>query len=248
MLASEITALCTEAAQSTGLPVDWVLHHVHSLAGHPCPRCGGSGIVLPGACFRCEGTGGRASHVGVLLALNWVRSNTELVRSLGEKRALRATRTALEHLQETLLKVETWKRDHADLWDFLDGMEDGEFKRSLVQAVEAGRLSENQEEALHKMVLAKKQREQTPLVGARVDVPGLVAVARHTVDAQGHRVFRVEIDTLAGWRGRVDTTCSAIVDRVQGRSHDRVIVRGSVVWRREGFVILAKQSEILSDG
>lgn len=249
MLASEIDILCDETARSTGLPVDWVLHHVNALAGKPCTRCGGSGIVLPGACFRCHGTGGRASHVSVGNALTWVRANVEKVRSLGERRAAKAPDIAAAHRRTIILAAETWKRDNPDLWEFLEDMLDNEFKLSLIRAVESGRVTPNQEDALRQMVAAKKRRSAVaPLVGAQVSVRGMITYARHHADLRGQRVFRVEFDSEFGWRGRVDILNPKGIDRIQARHQDDVLVRGLVVWRKDGFAVLSEQSEILLGG
>jgi len=245
VLLSEIDNLCAETAHSTGLPVEWVRHHVDSIAGRPCARCGGSGIVLPGACFRCKGTGGKASHVRVALALEWVRDNIVKVRTLGEKRKKQAPKQE----SERRLAAETWKKDHAELWDFVDDMLDNEFKRSIVAAIEEARVTENQVTALTRLVEQKKRREAVaPLVGTRVDVRGTVTFARHCADLRGVKVFRVEFDTDEGWRGRVDTANTVIVDQIQARQHDVIIARGTVVWRKDGFAILSDWSELLVDG
>lgn len=245
MLLSEIHALCDDTAQSTGLPIDWILYHVFAQVGKPCPRCGGSGIVLPGACFRCGGTGGRASHVGVVNALEWVKANAARVRALGEKRDAQAPLIEAAHARAALLAAETWKRDNADLWEFLEGLFDNEFKRSLVQAVEAGRISPNQEEALRKMLVAHKRRATpAPLVGTRVDVDVTITDAKHCADMRGHRVFRVDFESEIGWRGRIDVEREGVVDRLQGRQHDLAHVQGLVVWRKDNFAILSNQSDV----
>lgn len=247
MLLSEIESLCKETAHSTGLPVEWVRHHVNHRAGRPCARCGGSGIVGPGACFRCQGTGGKASHVGVADALEWVRSNVEHVRALGAKRAAKAPSVEAAKRHALVVAAETWKRDHADLWELLEGMLESDFRQSLIRAVEEGRVTQAQEDALRRMLVTKRKRDAVaPAVGSRVSVMAEVTSARHWIDFRGNRVFRVEFDTHEGWRARADVTSPRTVDQVQSRRSDTVKVRGVVVWKKDGFAILSEGTEILT--
>jgi hypothetical protein len=182
-------------------------------------------------------------------ALDWVRANVDRVRALGEKREAAAPGLEAAHRREAIVASEAWKRDHADVWEFLDGMLDGDFRRSMLRAVEEARVTEAQVEALRKMMAAQKRRDSVaPDVGSRVDAKGRLTSARHWSDPRGGRVFRVEFETEHGWRGRVDTTDPKTVNRIQGRRRDAVVVRGRVVWKRDGFAILSDLSEILLDG
>lgn len=242
MKSADIEARCNDVAQSTGLPVDWVRHHVHHRAGQPCRRCDGEGFYGRGVCFRCGGSGGRASHTSVANALEWIRANVEHVRALGERREAKAPERAALQRHQLVIEVETWKRDHAELWEFVEDMFPCEFKSSMIKAIEAGRLTPDQEAALWQMVHASKRRS-APTVGTSVEVRVRITSARHSMDHKSQPVFRVDFTTKEGWSGRVETSDAAVTALVQGRISDDMLLKGDVQWSREGYAILAGKSK-----
>lgn len=246
MLPSEIETLCAETSAITGIPVEDVLHHVHEKAGKPCSPCGGSGIMAQKACPMCGGTGGKASYVRVTNALAWIKNNVTKLLAYSEKKRQLAVQEAAEKRHIQIVTSEGWKKDHPDLWDFLEGMQPGEFKASIMKAILEGDVSIEQETALHNMLQHKKRKEAlTPIVGERVRIQSVIISAVHSFDLRGIRVFRVEFESEAGWRGRIDVSQSETVDKIQARQTDKVSLDGMVVWRREGYAILSGNTIVL---
>lgn len=246
MTASEIDALCDDVARATGLPVAWVRHHVDQRAGRPCRRCGGTGTVARGSCFRCTGTGGRAQPSTVLAALTWVRVNAGRVRELGEARNTRAPALAVERRHKQAVQVTTWKRDHYDIWDIVDGLLPGDFKDSVTRAIESNSLSERQEQSLQDMVDSKKKRAVgAPPKGTPVTVGAVVLSAMNWFDHKQKPVLRVEFETVIGWRGRIDITDAVTISKVQGRRGDGVDLHGNVEWSKGGYAVVSGRVEVV---
>lgn len=233
MRASEIEALCAKTADLTGLALPWVLHHVYTRAGRPCSRCDGLGFLEDRPCSRCGGSGGRASHASVAEALAWVASNTTKVRSLGERRDHRAT----EQRQKEVLEVLAWKKEHAELWAFLEDMLPSDFKYSVMSAIESRRVTQRQVEAIQKLVEANR-RCDAPAMGTQVDIRVVITGARIWFNTRGQRVFRIDFWVAKGWGGRVETTNEHLVASVQARRTDEGILRGAIAWSKESYAIL----------
>ena len=244
MRSSEIDDLCRETAQSTGLPVDWIQHHVTKMAGKPCHRCGGAGIDGRGACSWCRGSGGRASHVGVGNALEWVRQHVEQVRQLGTRRQRRLReRSAAEEI-ESSFEIQLWKLEHSDVWVFLSDMLDSDFKRSVVQAIEDGTVTDNQVNAVRKAIETQRRRDAVaPSPQSMVHIAGRIVHAAYTYDSRGRKVLRVEFDTEPGWRGRLDIEDDVKIAETLRRPTDDVDVRGRVEWSKAGFAIFTASTE-----
>lgn len=247
MTATEIDALCEDAAQATGLPVAWVRHHVDQRAGRPCRRCGGTGQVSYGTCFRCNGLGGRANPQSVTGALAWIRANVSRIRELAAQREAHAPDVARDRRHKHAVKVQAWKKDHYDVWDIVNGMLPCDFKSSITKAVEAGKVTEKQEKSLQKMADAKKKKEvPAPPVGTTIATGAVILSALLQFDGRKQSVFRIEFETVEGWRGRVDTTDEKIVTKVQSRRRDGIDVYGVVEWKKEGYAIVAGRVEVIS--
>lgn len=229
--------MCQETAQSTDLPVDWVLEHVYRRAGRPCSRCDGAGFLNNLVCFKCSGVGGKASHASVTHALVWVKENVDYIKK-------QAVRKSLTEAEKRIL-VETWKQDHHEEWSLLEDMMPNDFRQSMLAAVEEGRITEDQTAALQRMVREKKKRETwAPSAGSVVSVEGWLTKALHTVDSQNNKVFRVEFEVEDGWRGRIDVIQSETIDTIQARLLDDVKLTGKVLWQKERYAILAADTEI----
>jgi hypothetical protein len=162
------------------------------------------------------------------------------VATLGKKRQQRAETGMIAAFVTAAL----WKQQHTDLWEFVQTLDATAFKQTLIKAIEDGSITKEQEETLIQMLKQKRKNMPAPEVGMPVNVKALITSALPATDNRGDSVFRIEFTTDLGWRGRVDTFNKMISDRVQGRRHNHIQVSGSVVWCKENFVILSKQTDI----
>ncbi len=237
MHSSEIKSMCQEIAQSTDLPVDWVLEHVYRRAGRPCSRCDGSGYLNSQTCFRCSGVGGKASHASVTVALDWVKENIVYIKKQAAKKPLDEA--------ERCILVEAWKQDHHEEWSLLEGMMENDFRQSMIRAIEEGRITIDQPSALQRMVREKKRREVwAPPAGSVATATGWITKALHTMDAQNNKVFRMEFEVEDGWRGRIDLISTETIDAIQARMLDDINLVGKVLWQKERYAILSPDTEI----
>lgn len=176
-------------------------------------------------------------------ALSWVEANVGRVRALGEKRDARTPVLEAARRHREAVAVAAWKHDHAELWALVEDMLPCDFKYSVIEAIEANRLSPRQEEALRKLVAAKR-RCDAPARGSNVEVLAVLTSARNWVNARHQAVFRIDFWVAKGWGGRIETTDPELVSAVQGRRTDDVLIRGSVVWNKETYAILSERVEI----
>lgn len=230
-------------ARETGLLASWVEHHVAQVAGRPCPRCDGTGFAGVGVCFRCGGSGGKASHAGVTEALAWVRGNVSKVRRLGEQRDARAPAVAAARRQRDALAVAEWKRQNHELWKLVEDMLPCDFKYSMIDAIENRRVTPRQEAALRKLVESSR-RCDAPAAGSEVEVRAVITGARNWVNSRHLPVFRIDFWVAKGWGGRIETTDPEIVSAVQGRRADEAVIRGPVTWSKDTYAILSGRVEI----
>lgn len=143
------------------------------------------------------------------------------------------------------MAAEAWKKDNYRLWRVVEDMLPCAFRDSIMDAVEAGTLTEAQRETLENMAAQMERRKMVaPSRGKVVTVRVQVQSARNWMDFQNQPVFRVEFTTAEGWAGRFETVDTAIIAKVQGRNSDTMQVRGVVVWNREGYAILGGQLEV----
>lgn len=167
-------------------------------------------------------------------ALRWVLANADEVR---RTHGAADRKARLQRAHERTVASVTWKRDNADLWDFLDGMVTGGFKNAAVEAVEAGIVSEAMEDALRAAV--KRKPVPPPPVGAWVDIVGLMETVTESVDRRGRTVLRVEFIADDGWRGRVEVTDPPVIRAWRGaKAGTSFSVRGRVVWRVERLAVV----------
>lgn len=182
--------------------------------------------------------GGKASHVGVADALAWVENNVERVRLLGERREARAPAVEANRRHREALAVIAWKNEHAEMWSFVEDMLPCDFKYSVLRAIEERRLTPKQEEALQKMVEAKRKCD-APAAGTRVDVLATITAAWSWVNLRRERVFRIDFRVAKGWSGRIEVTDEATVMIVQGRRTNEVRLQGQVLWSKDSYAILS---------
>lgn len=206
-------------ARETKLPARWVRRVARRRAGRSYHDDDGACLADP--CPWCE-------------ALLWVLRNADQVRA-EEDAADRKARLKRAH-DRTVASV-TWKRENADLFEFLEGMLAGDFRDSALRAVDGGTVSPSMEQAVREAV--RKRPVPPPAVGAWVDVVADVCEASEVADRWGRPVLRVDFLADDGWRGRVDVTDPPVMRAWRGaRPGTPFSVRGRVVWRVDRMAVV----------
>lgn len=255
----EIKAKADVVALRYGIPVEWVLHHVHQKAGKPCHRCGGSGIYssFHGRCFKCNGTGGKATPARVDEAIEWIRDNIDRVKTLGERREKRRAKRAAKkeaEKQEKLRKeqeertaaVAEWKKKYPRHWWALQNMKDGEFKDSLHKAldnVHKGWMTEGRMNALWRKAGELEAENRGDVVDAPVkgtkDTWNIRVIKGEWTDNNfGDHVYRADFHCLDGWKGRVETRNQKVIDVLDGLDGDTVALTGTIRWAKGSYGIV----------
>lgn len=167
--------------------------------------------------------------------LRWIYSNPDQARQEASQ-IEDAVRLDREH--QKIMSSEQWKREHADVWDFLDDVAPGDFKKSVVKAVESGSVSNKMEEALIDMV--KRKKSSPPEIGTSVQrLHGTVERVEVVTDPRRGTVARVSLKTEDGWTARVDCTEPYEISTWSGAVYGvAVTLSGRVVWRSDRMAIL----------
>lgn len=242
-----------------GIPLEWVLHHVHQKAGKPCHRCGGTGIYTHyhGRCFACGGSGGRATPARVQEALSWVEENLEKVRKLGEKRDARRAKKLAQKEAERLERqrkieaerdaaMEAWKRENPREWWALQNMPEGDFKNSLLQALNnahKGWMTEARMLALWKEASKQEAKNRgdiknAPPKGTKGTWEVTVLRSEWGDNNFGDHVFQVHFECRDGWNGRFETRSKKIIAAVEGQETIRMSLTGKIRWSKESYGIV----------
>jgi hypothetical protein len=130
-----------------------------------------------------------------------------------------------------------WKREHHDLWEFLDSMQAGDFRDAAVRAVDAGNVSETMMAAVQDA--ARRRPVPPPPVGTWFDGVGTVTWTEEVVDRRGRAVVRVEFVADDGWRGRVELSDPTMMRAWRGaREGTPFAVRGRVTWRVDRMAVV----------
>jgi hypothetical protein len=261
----EINTKADVVAVRHGIPLEWVLHHVHQKAGKPCHRCGGSGIYsnFHGRCFNCNGTGGKATPAKVQEALEWVEENIERVKTLGERREKRREKRAAEKEAKRLedlrkqrevrdAAMKEWQEKYPRHWWALQNMDDGEFKDSLVLALEhvhEGWMTEGRMRALWQKAdaleaLNRGDVSEAPVKGTKGSWDIKVTKAEWGDNKFGDHVFRIDFTTKEGWRGRAETRSKKVVSVLEGDGADRVTLTGVIRWSKGDYGIVGGRVKV----
>lgn len=205
--------------RETGLPARWVRRAARGRAGKV--RHGDDDPCAADPCPWCD-------------ALRWVLTNAEQVRVAEAAEDMRAR---MKRAHERTVASVTWKRENADLFDFLEGMLAGDFRDAALRAVENGTVTQSMEEAVRES--ARRRPVPPPAVGVWVDVVADVTEAAESADKWGKPVLRVDFLADDGWRGRVDVTDPPAMRAWRGaRAGTSFSVRGRVVWRVERMAVV----------
>lgn len=239
-----------------GIPLTWVLHHVHQKAGKPCHRCGGTGIYTHyhGRCFACGGSGGRATPARVQEALSWVEANLDKVRKMGEKRDARRAKKLAQKEAERLERqrkieaerdaaMEAWKREHTREWWALQHMPEGEFKDSLMSAlqnVHKGWMTEARMLALWKQAdkMEASKIVEAPPKGTKGTWTINIQSTQWVDNMFGDHVFRVTFTSEEGWSGRFETRSKKIVAALEDTEVRQATISGTIRWAKESYGII----------
>ena len=246
MRKSDIETKCQGVSSTTGIPVAWVQWHVDQRAGKPCAKCSGTGLYgMWGRCFRCEGTGGKATPARVAEALKWVKDNVPHVLALGESREKgRQTRKENKAINKRDA-IEMWKRDNPRHWWALENMPEGEFRDSLLAALDnilKGWMTEKRMMALWMKAdeLERQARgvvKDAPLKGATVEIRATITDYSWCHDRFANQIFRVKFQTVEGWRGRFDITDAILIRTIEGMQSNMALLRGTIEWSKGNFGI-----------
>jgi hypothetical protein len=206
-------------ARETGMPPRWVRRFARGRSGtrghgdddpcpsDPCPWCVALLDVL------ADPAGVRAAQSKVDLDARMDRAHERTVASL------------------------RWKREHHDLFDFLESMQSGDFRDAALRAVDAGSVSDAMTQAVRDA--ARRRPVPPPPIGAWFDGLATVSWTDEAVDRRGNRLVRVEFITDDGWRGRVDLSDPALMRAWRGaREGTTVAVKGRVVWRVDRMAVV----------
>jgi len=139
--------------------------------------------------------------------------------------------------------AQRWQATHPRHWWALQHMEPGDFRDSLVEAMETGRMTKRRE--LHLWHLATKLEREArgevvlaPAKGQRGTYDVIITKAEWTDNKFGDHVYQVAFLSLRGWRGRWETTNEKYVQSVLDRPSDAMLISATVKWSREDFGIL----------
>lgn len=205
--------------RETGLPARWVRRAARRKAGKV--RHGDDDPCATDPCPWCD-------------ALRWVLTNAPSVQT---DEAAEDMRTRMKRAHERTVASVTWKRENADLFEFLEGMLAGDFRDAALKAVEGGTVSPSMERAVRES--ARRRPVPPPAVGVWVDVVADVCEAAEVADRWGRPVLRVDFLSDDGWRGRVDVTDPPLMRAWRGaRPGTSFAVRGRVVWRVERMAVV----------
>ena len=167
-------------------------------------------------------------------ALRWVQENEALVRVA----AIELDRQEQQEREHTkILAAEAWKRDHNDLWDFLNDMMPGPFREAAIKAVDSGVVSDKMEEAVK--AASRRKPVTPPDVGSLVDSGGTVLKAEEANDRRGTPVIKVTVTMDDGWKCRIDRADPVEIATWRGvDSGTRACVKGQVAWRADYMAIV----------
>jgi hypothetical protein len=140
-------------------------------------------------------------------------------------------------------QAKRWQASHPRHWWALERMEVGEFRDSLVEAMETGRMTTRREMYLWHLA-TKLEREArgevvtAPTKGTRGAWRLYITKAEWGDNKFGDHVFRVDFLSPEGWRGRWETTNEGHVVMIKDRTSDDVLLKGTVKWSREDYGII----------
>lgn len=220
MTLEHMNGMCDAAAVSLGVPHRWVRAHVYSKLGKPCFVCSGHGHISYVPCTGCGGSGGYPSPVSVASVLGWIKDNFVEFR-----------REAEQDGHDPFASLQ-WKMEHPQEWVALCGLNDCDFKRSLMIAVENGTVTEGQTAALRKMV-----KVRAPSVGSDVSVSGKLLKLGYGLQSSKGKVFQVDVDG-GGWRCRAQAHDQRTIDRLQRENPPILRITGRVVWSQEHVAVV----------
>jgi len=205
--------------RETGVPTRWVRRFARERSGtrghgddDPCPS---------DPCRWCE-------------ALLAVLADPAKVRASQAKVDFDAR---MGRIHERTVASLRWKREHHDLWDFLESMQAGDFRDAAVRAVDAGSVSETMTEAVRDA--ARRRPVPPPPLGTWFDGVGTVTWTEEVTDRKGRALLRVEFVADDGWRGRVELSDPALMRAWRGaREGTPFSVRGRVTWRVDRMAVV----------
>lgn len=225
MTQDHMDKMCDVTAMELGVPSRWVRSYTYKKLGKPCGPCNGVGSLNSLPCPKCGGSGGHPSAVKVSAVHDWIRQNDDEFRQ--------ASTSAPEKDPVAAL---LWKMDHSLEWEVVEGLPEGDFKRSMVESIEAGKVSPAQEEALHRMI-----RVPAPHLGASVDITGKVIRSHFKTIESGAQTYLIDVDAR-GWTCRVDIRDNALICMLSHIRPSDIRVVGKVQWRKENFAVVVPQS------
>ena len=224
MSRTETDDACLAVALETGLPVDWVRHHVDARAGR------------------------RGTAVEVREALAWVRLNVDRVRTLGMRREADAPGHLAEQADRVAARVERWRAANLRLWVALNAMPETPWREAAFDTLEReGRLTAAQEDVLRKMGDAAERRASSaPAAGSAIDRVIDVVGIRRELGPRGTHTVRVDFEVEEeGWRGRVEASPGEELEAAVASSRSGTIrVVGEVSWSAGSYAIVRDPTHV----
>lgn len=230
MVISEIQDLCKSIAQDTTLPYKVVLAILYARAGRPCNACGGYGRKGGSDCTLCLGSGGpRGTRNEVEEAALWVRRNVQGIQAQIDKKE----REEIARKGQKILEIEMWKKQNAHLCQVVADLLPGLFKTSLEDAIEEGRLTEDQIALLEQL---HRKKQPAPPAGSEVAVLIQITSCGFDLNPKQQKYFRINFEAQPGWVGRIETSDPALESA--GHAKASGMLKGTVAWSKDRYAIL----------